>query len=76
MNHLMAYHRVYSSLLNLIHYEMRVMVKESKISMKRNFFFILEYQKKLEQYGIKTKLVLIKNVIHSFFSLPGNIFNN
>ncbi|UJR31672.1 hypothetical protein I4U23_019153 [Adineta vaga] len=29
------------------------------------------YQKKLEQAGIKTKLVLVKNVIHSFFSLPG-----
>ncbi|CAF3664314.1 unnamed protein product [Rotaria sordida] len=30
-----------------------------------------EYQKKLEKAGIKTKLVLIKDVIHSFFSLPG-----
>ncbi|CAF3859819.1 unnamed protein product, partial [Rotaria sp. Silwood1] len=30
-----------------------------------------EYQKKLEKFGIKTKLVLMKNVIHSFFSLPG-----
>lgn len=29
------------------------------------------YQKKLEDAGIKTKLVLIKGVIHSFFSLPG-----
>ncbi len=34
---------------------------------------ILEYQKKLEKSGIKTKLVLIKNVIHSFFSLPGEM---
>jgi acetyl esterase len=30
-----------------------------------------EYQKKLEKSGIKTNLVLIKNAIHSFFSLPG-----
>lgn len=32
---------------------------------------LLEYQKKLEQAGVKTKLVLVKEVIHSFFSLPG-----
>jgi hypothetical protein len=37
---------------------------------------ILEYQKKLEKDGIKTKLVLVKNVIHSFFSLPGEIFDH
>ncbi|CAF1140665.1 unnamed protein product [Rotaria magnacalcarata] len=30
-----------------------------------------EYQKKLEQAGVKTKLVLVNNIIHSFFSLPG-----
>jgi len=30
-----------------------------------------DYQKKLEKAGIKTKLLLIKNVIHSFFSVPG-----
>jgi hypothetical protein len=43
--------------------------------MKR-ISYILEYQKKLEQAGIKTNLVLVKNVIHSFFSLPGKIFND
>jgi len=30
-----------------------------------------EYQKKLEKAGTKTKLVLVKNAIHSFFSAPG-----
>ncbi|CAF1254840.1 unnamed protein product, partial [Didymodactylos carnosus] len=30
-----------------------------------------DYQKQLEAAGIKTKLVLLKGVIHSFFSLPG-----
>jgi hypothetical protein len=35
----------------------------------------LEYQKKLEKSGIKTNLVLIKNAIHTFFSLPGEIFD-
>ncbi|CAF3725595.1 unnamed protein product [Adineta steineri] len=30
-----------------------------------------EYQKKLEKAGVKTKLVLIKDVIHAYFSLPG-----
>jgi hypothetical protein len=44
--------------------------------MKRNLSYILDYQKKLEKAGIKTKLVLMKNVIHSFFSAPGKIFNN
>ncbi|CAF1204005.1 unnamed protein product [Adineta ricciae] len=29
------------------------------------------YQKKLEQAGVKTQFVLVKGVIHSFFSLPG-----
>lgn len=37
-----------------------------------NFRCILEYQKKLEQAGVQAKLVLVKDVIHSFFSNPGN----
>jgi hypothetical protein len=37
--------------------------------------YILGYQEKLEKAGIKTNLVLIKNVIHSFFSFPGEIFD-
>ena len=36
--------------------------------------YIIDYQKKLEKAGITTKFLLIKNVIHSFFSLPGKIF--
>ena len=35
---------------------------------------ILDYQKKLEEAGVKTKLVCVKNVIHAFFSLPGKIY--
>ncbi|CAF0975864.1 unnamed protein product [Rotaria sordida] len=31
----------------------------------------LEYQKLLEKAGVQTKLVLIKGVIHGFFSFPG-----
>ncbi|CAF4001749.1 unnamed protein product [Rotaria sordida] len=31
----------------------------------------LEYQKLLEKAGVQTKLVLMKNVIHLFFTLPG-----
>jgi acetyl esterase len=50
--------------------------KEKENEMQEHSSYILEYQKKLEAAGVKTKLVLINNVIHSFFSLPGKILDN
>jgi hypothetical protein len=43
--------------------------------MQEHFSYILEYQQKLETAGVKTKLVLIKGVIHTFFSSPGKIID-
>jgi len=31
----------------------------------------MNIKKKLDQVGVKTKLVLVKGVIHAFFALPG-----
>jgi len=55
-----------------------VLILKKKIKFNEHKFcsIFLEYQKKLDQAGVKTKLVLVKNVIHAFFALPGKIFNN
>ena len=42
-----------------------------QVMITESFWSLVEYQKKLEQAGVKTKLVLVKEVVHSFFSLPG-----
>jgi hypothetical protein len=43
----------------------------NKIDKKIIIVFYLDYQEILEKEGVKTKLVLIKGVIHPFFSNPG-----
>ncbi len=50
-------------------------MKEIKFKLKRKYLDILDYQKKLESAGIKTKLVSLKGVLHVYFSYPGEIFH-
>jgi acetyl esterase len=50
-------------------------MNRSNSKFRRKYFCTLDYQKKLEEAGVKTNLVLVKNVIHSFFSLPGKIYH-
>ncbi|CAF4522173.1 unnamed protein product [Rotaria sp. Silwood1] len=45
-------------------------VKDPRVSALLNKTFE-EYQKLLEKAGVQTKLVLMKGVVHAFFSLPG-----
>lgn len=33
--------------------------------------FVSDYQKKLEQAGVKTELIVVKGVPHAYFTLPG-----
>ena len=65
------FHLVSSLSPNWILYVMIVMVSKGKTICLRRDSTILEYQKKLEAAGVRTKLVLIKSVVHSFFALPG-----
>lgn len=37
--------------------------------------FTAEYQKALDKAGNKTKLIVIKGVVHGFFSAPGTKLN-
>ncbi len=50
-------------------------MNEPKFKFQRKYLNILDYQEKLEKAGVKTKLVLIKSVIHTYFSFPGEIFD-
>ena len=49
-------------------------MKGRNFKRKRKYPDILDYQKKLENAGIKTKLVLLKSLLHVYFSYPGEIF--
>ncbi len=40
------------------------------------YSYVLEYQKLLEKAGVQTKLLLVKGVIHGYFSLPGKTIKN